>query len=93
MGSSALYHHSGMAVFHSCCSVAHALFYLGILCRVSQLRNFGTESNYVWDHILGKIWWSLSRQTNIFFLFKDDDDMRSSYANSADSCGKFQKFF
>jgi hypothetical protein len=36
---------------------------------------------------------SLSARTNIFFLFKDDDDMRSSYAYSAYSCGKFQKFF
>jgi hypothetical protein len=43
--------------------------------------------------MVGKLFFSLSRQTNIFFLFKDDDDMRSSYANSAYSCGKFQKFF
>jgi hypothetical protein len=55
LGSSSLYNHPGVAFFHSCCSVAYTLFYLGILCRVSQLRNSGTESSYVWDNILGKI--------------------------------------
>ena len=46
---------------------------------------------YLRDFILKKSF--RNPKTNIFFLFKGDDDMRSSYANSAYSRGKFQEFF
>jgi tryptophan-rich sensory protein len=58
-GFLALYCHPGMAIFHSCCYTAFTLFCLGILCRVSQLCNSGTESSSLRDFILGKIFFRL----------------------------------